>query len=149
MVYYGRVEDGTAGKDSIPDFWIEASGGINLASQMGLTGSRASINLEELLAADPDIIIAETPALANTFRTDARYAGLTAVQNGRVYCNPTGWGMGSVDGALQLLWAPSVIQPSLFADVDIESATRAFYQTYYGYALSDEELQQILRPDQV
>lgn len=148
LVYYGRVEGGTAGKGSIPDFWIEASGGVNLASKMGLSGSRASINLEELLAADPDIVITETPQLAQIFRTDARYAGLNAVRNGKVYCNPAGWGMGSVDGALQLLWAPSVIQPDLFTDTDIEAATRSFYQTYYGYALSEEDLQQILRPDQ-
>ena len=147
LVYYGRIEGGTAGRNSIPDFWIQASGGVNLASKLGQEGSRASVSDEELFANDPDIIITETPELAEIFRTSEKYAALSAVANGRVYCNPAGWGMGSMESALQLVWAPSIIQPELFADNDTEAATREYYQNFYGYTLSDSELSAIVYPD--
>ena len=148
LVYYGRAEGGTAGKNTIPEFWIEASGGISVASMLGLEGSRATINDEDLLQADPDIIITETPELAELFKTAEKYSGLSAVKNGQVYCNPTGWGMGSVDSALQLVWAPTIIQPELFADNDIEAATQDFYKTFFGYELSESERDAIIYPDQ-
>lgn len=148
LVYYGRIEEGTAGKNSIPDFWIQASGGINLASEAGLEGSRVDISDEELIAGNPDIIITETPQLAEIFRTSEKYAALDAVVNGQVYCCPEGWGMGSLESALQMVWAPSIIQPDLFPDNDIAAATKEFYQTYYQYDLSDEELNGLIYPDQ-
>lgn len=147
VVYYGRIEGGTAGKNSLPDFWISLCGGINLASKIGLDGARSSITNEQLLKEDPDIIITETPALYNTITTSSTYAALTAVKEGRVYCNPVGWGMGSVDGALQLVWAPTVIQPELFKDNDVKKATKDFYKTFYDYELSDDEVSSIITPN--
>lgn len=147
VVYYGRIEGGTAGKNSLPDFWISLCGGVNLASKLGLDGARSSITNEQLLAEDPDIIITETPALYQTITTSSTYSSLTAVKEGRVYCNPVGWGMGSVDGALQLVWAPTIIQPDLFKDNDVEKETKKFYKTYYDYELSADELASIITPN--
>ncbi len=147
VVYYGRVEGGTAGKNSLPDFWISLCGGVNLASKLGLDGARSSITNEQLVTEDPDIIITETPALYKTITTSPTYASLTAVKEGRVYCNPAGWGMGSVDGALQLVWAPTIIQPDLFKDNDVEKATKEFYKTYYDYELSADDLASIITPN--
>ncbi len=148
LVYYGRIENGTAGLNSIPDFWIQACGGVNVASKIGLEGSRVEISDEALLEQNPDIIITETPELAEIFRTSEKYAGLDAVKNGKVYCNPAGWSMGSMESALQMVWAPMVIQPDLFPDNDVEAATRDFYERFYDYTLSDSELAAIVYPDQ-
>ncbi|RKW37357.1 MAG: peptide ABC transporter substrate-binding protein, partial [Moraxella sp.] len=47
--------------------------------------------------------------------------------------------------ALQILWAAQLFHPERFADVDMITKTQAFYKKYYGYDLSKENAQQILK----
>lgn len=43
-------------------------------------------------------------------------------------------------------WLAQLIQPEIFAEIDIEQDTRAFFQDYFGYSLTDEDLAQIFAP---
>ncbi len=36
--------------------------------------------------------------------------------------------------------AGTVINPELYADIDLDQRTRDFYQQFFGYELSDEQL---------
>lgn len=44
-------------------------------------------------------------------------------------------------------WLAQLIQPEIFAEIDIEQDTRAFFQDYFGYSLTDEDLAQIFAAD--
>ena len=48
--------------------------------------------------------------------------------------------MGTAETVLQLSWAGTVINPELYADIDLDQRTRDFYQQFFGYELSDEQL---------
>ena len=41
----------------------------------------------------------------------------------------------------------SIVQPEIFSDYDIRTEISDFYKDYYGYELSDEQLDSLLRLD--
>jgi iron complex transport system substrate-binding protein len=78
----------TAGKSTLIDDIIRLAGGTNIASQIN---GFASMNLESIISADPQIIIVPTSmdekgdALWDFIITDPRMSNTSAVKNGRVY----------------------------------------------------------------
>ncbi|MCL9793825.1 hypothetical protein MXD58_005795 [Frankia sp. AgKG'84/4] len=44
-----------------------------------------------------------------------------------------------------LQWVAKVLNPSLFADVDLRKVTSSFYKTYFGHEPTADELTQILQ----
>lgn len=142
-VLYMRSTESTTGANSMPDSWITAAGGINAAAEAGFDGSGAEINAETIMNIDPDIIICESQDVADQFLSDAAYSELAAVQSGKVYVAPFGtavWSMGTAETLLQLSWAGTIINPDLFSDVDLDAVTSDFYQEFFGYELSQDEL---------
>ena len=76
------------------------------------------------------------------------FAGLKAVKDKKVYGNPKGvfsWDRYGAESALQILWAGTIIQPELFADIDVKAETKAFYKKFMNYELSDGEFEYILK----
>ena len=145
-VLYLRSTEKTTGAGSMPDSWITSAGGVNVAAELGITGSGADINAEVILREDPDIIVCENEKTANALKTDAAYADLSAVKNGKVYQAPFGtsvWSMGTAEAALQLYWAGSVINPDAFSGFDVDTITRDFFKTFYGYELSQTQIDTI------
>ena len=60
-----------------------------------------------------------------------------------MYAAPFGtavWSMGTAETLLQLSWAGTIINPDLFSDVDLDAVTSDFYQEFFGYELSQDEL---------
>ena len=142
-VLYMRSTESTTGANSMPDSWITAAGGINAAAEAGFDGSGAEINAETIMNIDPDIIICESQDVADQFLNDAAYSELAAVQSGKVYAAPFGtavWSMGTAETLLQLSWAGTIINPDLFSDVDLDAVTSDFYKEFFGYELSQDEL---------
>ena len=142
-VLYMRSTESTTGANSMPDSWITAAGGINAAAEAGFDGSGAEINAETIMNIDPDIIICESQDVVDQFLSDAAYSELAAVQSGKVYAAPFGtavWSMGTAETLLQLSWAGTIINPDLFSDVDLDAVTSDFYQEFFGYELSQDEL---------
>lgn len=145
-VLYMRSTESTTGADSMPDSWITAAGGINAAAEAGFTGSGTEINAETIMNINPDIIICENEDTANAFLTDPAFSELAAVQNGKVYQAPFGtavWSMGTAETLLQLSWAGTIINPDLYADVNLDQKTRDFYKEFFNYDLSQEQLDTI------
>lgn len=147
-VYYGgRYGLTTDGDETIADAWIQAGGGRNVASLAGLHGTGNQVSLEQLVAWDPDVIILTDAAATRDLLRQPRWRRLKAVRQGHLYLNPKGvylWSVRSGEGVLQFLWAAHVIQPDLFADWDLAAQVKDFYQQFYGYRLSDGELNAIL-----
>ena len=55
-------------------------------------------------------------------------------------------GCGSKDDTVVILDG-EFAEPEIFAEIDIEQDTRAFFQDYFGYSLTDEDLAQIFAAD--
>lgn len=80
--------------------------------------------------------------------SDSKWSGLDAVINRRVYQMPVGisrWRHpGSIETPLAILWLGKTVYPQLFADVNLYAETKYFYQTFFDYQLSDEQVSDIL-----
>ena len=134
------------GTKCIVDEWIKLAGGVNALDK---EGNLIEVTMEEIVAADPEVIIMGVGAASavEALKADEAWSGITAVKNGAVYANPNGvfsWDRYSGEEALQVLWAAKKFNPDKFEDVNIEQETKDFYMQFYGYQLTDEQTQQIL-----
>ena len=77
----------------------------------------------------------------------ADFSSMTAVQNGRVYGTTLGmwnWFTPNPDAPLVLAWMACKTYPDAFADYPLEDTIRDYYLEWYGYAVTDEEMQEML-----
>lgn len=134
--------------DDIGAEYIRIAGGINASSQEDFKVS-TTINEEQVLVFNPDIIITYTAQSAKAIRENPAFKTLKAIKNKQVFVVPSGvflWGTRSAEGALQPLWLAKVLYPELFEDLNLGQKVREFYEKFYHYKLSDEELESILNP---
>lgn len=147
-VYYAALSPlHTEGQHSMVNHWIEQAGGINVAAHAGLP-AEAQVSLEQLLVWQPEFIITLDRNTQQAIEDDPRWQSLAAVQAGRVLLNPKGinaWCTRASETALQILWAAQHFHPQLFPSLDLAAETRHFYQSFYQYRLSDQEVQLILQ----
>ncbi|WAH61699.1 hypothetical protein LZ023_39255 (plasmid) [Pseudomonas silvicola] len=107
------------------------------------------ISPEDVIRWNPDVIIigAGAGSLADSdFKT--LFASVKAVQQHRVWQNPAGvfpWDRYGTEVALQIQWAAKQLHPALFPQLDLVSATQAFYQQFYDYSLTANDAQRILQ----
>ncbi len=148
-VMYMRSETTVVATGGMPEMWIESIGGINIAKDvLGLTGVRAEINIETLLAQNPDVIVCERTELAETLLSDPQYAELDAVKNGKVFAAPFGtavWSMGTAEATLFLPWIAMNANPEVYGTdlYNMDALTTEFFQKFYGYTLTADDLNTI------
>ena len=150
VLYLRNAELKLQGNDMFIAEALELAGADNVAADL------SSITMEEILAIDPDIILMSnfdsfTPADLYENRLDGQdWSQVSAVLNHRVYKTPMGiyrWDAPGVETPLMMRWLAQLIQPEIFAEIDIEQDTRAFFQDYFCYSLTDEDLAQIFAAD--
>ena len=134
------------GRKCIVDEWIKLAGGVNALEQ---EGNLIEVTMEDIVAADPEVIIMGVGAAkaVEALMADDAWSGITAVKNGAVYANPNGvfsWDRYSGEEALQVLWAAKKFNPDKFEDINIEQETKDFYKKYYGFELNDDQVARIL-----
>ena len=135
------------GVKTIVDEWIKLAGGVNA---MTIEGNMQEVTMEDIVAADPEIIIigGGNEEAVNNLLNDPAWSGITAVKNKAVYGNPNGvfaWDRYSGEEALQVLWAAQKLNPDKFKDIDMVKETQDFYMQFYGYDLSKENAERILQ----
>ena len=141
----------TSGRPSLNQDWMDLAGVRNVAEDW--FGPRrtatAAVSIEQIIAAEPDLIVARRAEDARLIRTDPRWRQLRAVRNGRVYNNPKGmfwWSRETSEVALQFLWLARLAYPEQMKDVDLREETRHFYRTFYRVELDDDEVDDFLIP---
>ena len=141
----------TFGRPSLVQDWMDLGGAINIAEHWfrGLPNASGTVSIEDVMTADPDVIVVMRASHAEEIRTDKRWSTLRAVRNGRVYANPRGlfwWGRETAEEALQFLWLAKLLYPDRMRDIDMPEETRQFYERFFGYRLSDDEIAEFLNP---
>lgn len=129
--------------------YVKIAGGVNLSSELEASDFKISktINEEQVLLFAPDLIITNSRQSRDAILANAAFKGLGAVKNKQVFVVPQGvylWSVRSAEGALMPLWLGKTLYPSEFKDLNLEQKTREFYEKFYNYKLSDDELKGIL-----
>lgn len=146
-VYYGKMADlySTQGANTIMRWYTELAGGVYLPKK--LEKYFAVVNMEKIVAWDPDIILLGMNGSFDSIRTNTAFKGLRASKSGRVYKVPVGifyWDMTSCETALLPLFLAKKFHPDLFKEWDIIREMRKFYAEIYGIDLADGDAERIL-----
>ncbi|MFU0865044.1 ABC transporter substrate-binding protein [Kluyvera ascorbata] len=141
----------TTGKPSLNQDWMDLAGARNVAENwFAAKPNRAGeVSLEQILAANPAVIVAMNKRDADEMMTSPQWAQVDAVIHHRVYVNPKGmfwWCRETSEEALQFLWLAKTLYPQRFTDVDMRQETRRFYQTFFALSLSGAQIDEILNP---
>lgn len=135
------------GQKTIVNEWIKLAGGKNAISKKG---NQISVTPEELIKANPDVIIVGSTSTAQArkaLRANSQLSQLKAVRENKVYGNPQGtfpWDRYSAEEALQVLWAAKTLHPQEMKNINMVSEVQKFYQKYYHYNLTVKQAKQIL-----
>jgi iron complex transport system substrate-binding protein len=148
-VYLARGPDGleTGVVGSINTEIIERAGGRNVMQAAGQRGLvRAS--MEQVIAADPEIILTWDRNFFAKIYNDPLWAGIKAVRDRRVYLAPTapfGWidRPPSLNRVIGLKWLSGLFYPDKLG-ADLRETTRAFYRLFYHVDPSDAELDTLI-----
>jgi len=127
---------------------IDAAGGVSVSAD--LVGSWNTVNLEQILVWNPDVII--IPPYGNVNVTDitgsSEWQSVPAVQSGWVFKMPRVFGTMDTplpESLLGVVWLSSAFYPER-AIFDVRTEAVSFYETYYGYALSSAEADAFMIP---
>lgn len=102
------------------------------------------VSFEQVLIYAPDVIIVQNPAFYQTIFTDKKWAMLKAVQTKRVYLvpkSPFNW-TDRPPSFMRIIgahWIASKLYPTRYP-FKIQEKVSAFYQLFFGVALSNEDL---------
>ncbi|MFA5257628.1 MAG: ABC transporter substrate-binding protein [Opitutales bacterium] len=151
-VYYAEGNSGrsTDPSGSVHSQLIDVCGGINVASCTIDTGSgMTQVTLESILTWQPQVIITTDANFAKQAPEDETWQKLPAVANHRIYVTPSqpfNWfdrppGVNRIVG---IPWTAHILYPEVFPADWCRSKIREFYELFYHYTLTDEELDGLL-----
>jgi len=153
-VYYA---EGPKGLETEPSgSWhaelIDIVGGVNVA-EVAIKGDKgkSEVSIEQLLKWNPDIIISwddERGGYYSEIFKDPTWKDIKAVKNKEVYeipNRPFNWfdRPPSVNRILGVKWIGNLLYPQVF-DYNMEDEVKEFYQKFYHYQLSEEEIEGLL-----
>lgn len=153
-IYYA---EGPSGLETEPaGSWhaqvIDMVGGNNVA-QVEVKGDKgkSEVSIEQLLLWDPEIIISwddERGGYYSGILEDPAWKDIRAVKEGEVYeipNKPFNWfdRPPSVNRILGLKWMGNLLYPEIY-DYDMREEVKEFYDKFYHYSLTEEEIDQLL-----
>lgn len=112
------------------------------------TGMGSETSLEQIALWNPDIIVFASGSIYDTVADDPAWDGIAAIENGNYYeapGTPYNWlnSPPTVNQVMGMQWLPRLLYPDKFDD-SIADVTKSYYSTFYGYDLSDEELDELI-----
>lgn len=150
-VYYAETPDGLA-TDCDTSFHTEAielAGGYNVyrCVQKTMLGQER-VDLERILAWDPQVVIAQDLLFLQNAETDARWQRIAAFKTGLVLDvprKPMNWldRPPSFMRAIGIQWLAKELYPKQLP-IDLRAETRTFYQLFFGVKPTDAELDALL-----
>ena len=142
----------TSGKSFFGQYWCDAVGAKNAAEEITADNADAAITMEHVYKWNPDVIIITnfTPAVPEDLYKN-RIAGhdwsnVKAVKNHEVYKMPLGSYRTYTPGAdtpITLQWMAQKVYPDVFKSINIEKATKNYYQKLYGIKLTSDQVKRM------
>ncbi len=124
---------------------IEAAGGVNAVSGIDVKGEFADVNIEEIIAWDPDIIWC--PAYAKyeieDLLNDPAWSSISAIKNKAIYEFPSilePWDYPTAAVSLGVCWATHSLHPDLYSLDDLQKDADEFYNLVYGKTFTLEQM---------
>ncbi|MFC2079218.1 ABC transporter substrate-binding protein [Candidatus Bipolaricaulota bacterium] len=129
-------------------YLIEVAGGISVTRE--LPGFWNEVNLEQILLWNPEIIVIPPygPVQPGDILDNPDWQTLAAVQSGRVHRMPriiAPMDTPVPESLLGIAWMAKTFYPDLVT-LDLEAEVTHFYTEYYQFALTDEEIDQLISP---
>ncbi|WP_010651315.1 ABC transporter substrate-binding protein [Oceanobacillus massiliensis] len=152
LQYHNDGEISVAGQNMHGNRWLHSTGGADVA-EAEIEGIKA-VNMEQIYSWNPDIIyitnFTETQPedLYNNVFEGQDWSQIKAVKDKKVYKMPLGiyrWYPPSGDAPLMLKWMAQKNHPDLFT-YDINHEIKDYYERFYDYELTDEQVEEILHP---
>jgi iron complex transport system substrate-binding protein len=143
---YIRFKNLTLPMVSTATWMFENAGGINVARGVK---DHAGVSAEQILGWNPDFLFVWSKEEVDAVYKDQRFKALNAVKNKKVFAVPMGahvWTHYTPEQPLAVIWAAQKFYPSKFKDTDIKKTIFDFYSKFFGYKLSDEQINDILNP---
>lgn len=151
-VYYAEGNNGlsTDPSGSPHSQLIDVCGGANVAVCKFASGSgMTAVTMEAVLLWQPEVIITTSSEFAAQVYNDATWKKIPAVQRHHVYLTPSqpyNWfdrppGVNRIVG---IPWTAHILYPDLFPEDWFRMRVKKFYEIYYHYKLSDDELNSLL-----
>jgi len=146
-VYYVRGPDvlSTHGRNSNTMWLVEMAGGNYVAKNTTKEGLQ-TVTMEQVLVWDPEVIFMGRLDNKSVIVDDPKWADIKAVKEGNVYVNPDGvmaWDYGS-ESVLFMEYIAKILHPDLFQDLNMTTEVKDYYSQFYGYDLTDDEVNRIL-----
>ena len=142
VLFTGTEPLRVASGEMFQSYIIDAAGGNSVTTN--LVGYWNNVNMEQVVIWDPDVIIVPPygGASVEAITDSPEWQILDAVKEGRVYRMPklvAPWDTPSPDAVLGIIWMAQQLYPE---QVDLDCATEAeyFYQTFFDYEITEEEL---------
>ena len=142
--------------DGVDPYITDWVGGQNI-TLAGSSADTSTPTMEEVLVYDPEIIFLSnfddvTPDdLYNNRLEGQDWSNVSAVKNHKVYKGPCGlyrWAPpNTLEKPLYVLWQASIIQPGIFGDVDMRAEVKSFFQEFFDYELTEEQIDYVLHTD--
>lgn len=139
----------TANSTDVFSDLVDMAGGVNVAADYaveGESGASLPVDAEQIIAWNPDIIIARLPDTYDAVMNDPSLSALSAVQNGAVVKCPQGlfsWCTRSAENVMALEWLGQLLYPDLFEDVDMREVVSDYFATWYGYDINEEQIDKV------
>ncbi|WP_313185454.1 ABC transporter substrate-binding protein [Lacrimispora sp.] len=142
-----------AGKGVFGDYWLQHLRVKNVAEEaMGF----AQVSFEQIYEWNPQVLFLNGPGLLKLNRQDVidnkvegiDFSTIQAVKDKRVYNTTLGmwnWFTPNPDAPLVLAWLAYNTYPEEFADYPLETVIRDYYQNFYGYEITDDEMKGMLQ----
>ena len=151
-LYYAEGPEGlqTEPETSSHALTFKIAGAKNVADVEG--SNRVEVSLEQVLAWDPEVIIAWSTVVrggaSDVIPEDPNWAEIKAVKDGRVYTMPNmpfSWcdRPPSVNRFLGIQWVANMLYPEAY-DVDMVEVTKEFYSLFYHVEITDEDALELL-----
>jgi iron complex transport system substrate-binding protein len=154
-LYYAEGPEGlqTEPEASSHALTYKIAGARNVADVEAVGGKGMSnISLEQVIAADPQVIIAWDDVVRGgadeLIRTDPTWSPIQAVRDGRVYTMPNvpfSWcdRPPAVNRFLGVQWVANMLYPQAY-DVNMVEVTKEFYSLFYHVDITDAKAQELL-----
>jgi len=127
--------------------YLATKAGARYACPEDLSLDHPNINMEQLFAWDPDVILVWSDKERQLLLSDNRFNGLRAIKNKAIAVVPFGahaWTHATPEQALGIIWMAKLLYPDYFSDLNIVTEMHTFYQRFFKKDLSEEQLLKIL-----